>query len=381
MAFKQLQIAALLSLIYFQAEGKLVTFSNKEPRRDDTGNTINAHDGTTQRFSPGGLFYYHAMGYPSTNETGAINGCSNGGIYKRTNSLRVYSSPDLSSGSWHLNEIVYPGASNFPTCTYFRSQAAFNRHTMEYVLWANAVGCVTSTCPNGTCAAYAVGVSKNPQGPFKFVGMTQPNASSLPPKNGFIGDFALFADSDGTGYIILTHGIAGAGHRDMFIFRLSADFYSIESSSGVGPLPGQHLVEAPSFFRRGDTYYALLGGCTCMGLYGGGVGVLTAKHPLGPWTNVTGSLDPGCDMWKQTTCFEVGPGQVCNPVTQAQQNYVMQVPLANGSTAYIWTGDKWQQSPNGKFDEQPQTWLPLEFDGDTILPLKYVDSFTLDVAE
>ena len=35
----------------------------------------------------------------------------------------------------------------------------------------------------------------------------------------------------------------------------------------------------------------------------------------------------------------MGPGAVCNPVTQAQQNYVITVPLTNGSTAYIWTGD------------------------------------------
>ena len=49
-----------------------------------------------------------------------------------------------------------------------------------------------------------------------------------------------------------------------------------------------------------------------MGLYGAGVNVLTAPHPLGPWTNVTATLDPGCAMWKQSTCFEKGPGQSCN---------------------------------------------------------------------
>ena len=68
--------------------------------------------------------------------------------------------------------------------------------------------------------------------------------------------------------------------------------------------------------------------------------MLTAKHPLGPWTNATSTLDPGCPMMQQSKCAEVGPGKVCNPVTQAQQNYVITVPLANGSTAYIWTGDK-----------------------------------------
>jgi hypothetical protein len=52
-----------------------------------------------------------------------------------------------------------------------------------------------------------------------------------------------------------------------------------------------------------------------------------------------------------------------------------------GSDAYIWTGDKWQQSPDRDYDEQPQTWLPLSFDSDgNLLPLKMVDSFQLDVA-
>jgi len=124
-----------------------------------------------------------------------------------------------------------------------------------------------------------------------------------------------------------------------------------------------------------------------MGLYGGGVAVLTAKHPLGPWTNVTESLDPGCPMNKQEKCSSVGPkgpgGKPfpCNPTTQAQQNYVITVPLANGSTAHIWTGDRWQQSRDKDYDEQPQTWLPLEFDaGGNVLPLKMVDEFVLDVA-
>ena len=131
-------------------------------------------------------------------------------------------------------------------------------------------------------------------------------------------------------------------------------------------------------------------------------------------------------MWKQTSCFEMGPGAVCNPVSQAQQNYVITVPLADGTDAYIWTGDKWQQSPNlkyatnaphplrffwgvehpcplgsvasyliyadvrahsdgttrryARYDQQPQTWIQLEFDGDDVLPFKYKDTFTLDVA-
>ena len=47
-----------------------------------------------------------SQGYPPCRETGKIDGCSGGCIYGKNNSIRVYSSPDLSSGSWELEEMV-----------------------------------------------------------------------------------------------------------------------------------------------------------------------------------------------------------------------------------------------------------------------------------
>ena len=130
--------------------GRLVTFDNTKPRLDSSGSILKAHDGTTRRFGSGGPFVYHAMGYPACNETGRINGCnyvpnfsSSGAktcIYGRNNSVLVYSSPDLSSGSWTLEETVYPSAdSNYPSCTYFRSQAVYNPSTKKYILWAKCI--------------------------------------------------------------------------------------------------------------------------------------------------------------------------------------------------------------------------------------------------
>lgn len=377
----------LLASIAYVAHGRLVTFDNTKPRFDVHGGIINAHDGTTQRFgghatgnSSLSPFYYHAMGYPACPEPGKIGGCPQGpcGLYDHNNTVAVWSSPDLSSGSWELLESVYPSTtSGFPPCTYFRSQAVYNKHTRKYVLWVNVAGCAKGVASK----AYATATAPAPGGPFTFQGFVQPAPSKLGPINNRsgLGDFALFVDHDGAAYNILTHGIDGPGYRNMYVFALSDDYLSFGKSS-VGPLPGEHLVEAPAMFKRGATYYALLGGCTCMGLYGGGVNVLTAPSPLGPWVNATSTLDPGCPMFKQSTCFEMGPGAVCNPVTQAQQNYVITVPLASGGSAYVWTGDKWQQSPNGMYDQQPQTWVLLEFDGDTLLPLQYADTFTLDIA-
>lgn len=177
-------------------------------------------------------FYYHAMGYPPCNETGAVNGC-NSCIYGKRNSLLVYTSPDLSSGSWDLVDTVYPAAdSNWPNCTYFRTQAVYNPSTKLYILWANTAGCAPKACGLfTTCASYAMGVAKSPAGPFKFVGTSEPTPSSLGPIKGFKGDYALFVDTDGSGYAIITHGIAGAGHRDMYIFRLTDDFLGFDSST------------------------------------------------------------------------------------------------------------------------------------------------------
>jgi hypothetical protein len=239
-ALQAIALALALQVVVFvtPSAGKLVTFDNTKPRLDSEGAILRAHDGTTQRFGGKGPYYYHAMGYPHCNETGAINGCGKC-IYGHNNSLAVYSSPDLSSGSWRLTDAVYTGpgggTGGWPTCTYFRSQAVYNPTTKLYVLWANVAGCDTSTCPNKTFAAYAMGTSPKPGGPYTFVGMAQPTATSLGPHTGFIGDEALLVDDDGQGYIILTHGIAGAGHRDMYIFRLAPDFLSFDSATSTGP--------------------------------------------------------------------------------------------------------------------------------------------------
>jgi hypothetical protein len=362
-------VRVLLFALMSACTAKLITFSNSAPRRAANGSIMNAHDGTTRRFTPGGRFFYHAMSYPTCNETGKIDGCTSC-IYGRDNGIAVWSSPDLSSGSWVLESTVYPGAgAGFPRCTYFRSQAIAHASSGLFILWANIAGCDAGVSPDGM---YAVATAPSPKGPFSFKGYAG-NRSF----NG--GDFALFVDEDAAAYAIVTHGTHGAGPRDMYIFKLAGDYLSFDEATLPVKLPGPRLVEAPAMFRRGSTVYALLGGCTCMGLYGGGVAVLTAPSPMGPWLNVTDALDPGCEMERQSSCFEMGPGAICDPVTQAQQNFVIEVPLVGGATAFVWTGDRWQTSPDGEYDQQPQTWLPLTFAGGTAQPLAYVDNFTLDV--
>jgi len=103
-------------------------------------------------------------------------------------------------------------------------------------------------------------------GPYTFHGFTSPPGVS----GGFVGDFALFVDDDGTAYTILTHGIDGAGiavdayisalYRLSDIWHVSGVLQRARSSASVAcsmsshraqtsVLPGPHLVEAPAFFK------------------------------------------------------------------------------------------------------------------------------------
>jgi len=89
-------------------------------------------------------------------------------------------------------------------------------------------------------------------------------------------------------------------------------------------------------------------------------------------SNSSGSPTPsqGCQYHDPTT----------TSITRAQQNYIIQVDTASGGKQYVYTGDRWQQSPDGLKGHDPQYWYPLKFNRDgTIQPVQWVDQFTLDI--
>ena len=66
------------------------------------------------------------------------------------------------------------------------------------------------------------------------------------------------------------------------------------------------------------------------------------------------------------------PGQGCLyggsrdvSTTRAQQNFVIRIPSAAAAEeeTLIWTGDRWQQAPDGIKGHEGQFWVSLSFDG------------------
>ena len=252
---------------------------------------------------------------------------------------------------------------------------------------------------------YAVAVATNPVGPFRMVN-EQVNVTRL---KGGAGDFTLFVDYNATrgqyvGYVIYSAAFY------MSIEELTPDFYYSTGRTAActpegSPLFSEYFVEAPAYFKRNSTYYILFGHCCCFCYQGSGIIVHTASHPLGPWTaqpggdiacnsQSTASLSsPQSQQAHQLPNEKVSsslralptPGQGClyeNTTfvssTRSQQNFVITVPTSTGQE-YIWTGDRWQQAPDGVKGHDPQYWVPLNFKDGMIERVQWLDKFTIDV--
>ena len=310
----------------------------------------------------------------------------------------------MSNGSWTL--VCEARDSSWPQCVYFRVHVVFNAATQLYVMWANLNGC---------SADYAVGTSKTPDGPFSFVHSVKAGRSGA---HG--GDFDIFVDGDGAGYLIYT---AVAGGHTMAVERLTDDYLqSAARSSGPSNVSsglfGNVFVEAPAMFKRNGVYFALFGNCCCFCGQGSGIGVYSASTPLGPWryhdnvgclANTTLTNGCGCGMnhdinmqTGRTTnlpSFPAGKARgvtattaaatTCNfygdSLTKAQQNFVIRIPQKDGSVEYVWTGDRWQSAADGVKAHDLQYWAVLQFQEDPgsgiEIPVQFVweDSIQINV--
>ena len=321
-----LMLALAATLVFHVATGR-VTVSNVVPRTDSSGAYMDAHDGNTIQYTPGGPYFWwvkalrsivpaavpgrarccpseppdrrilatatrgrYAMGYGKCIENGIAAGKDHCG-QRSNNTVGVWTSTDLTHGSWKQASELRMSSAGWPKCTYYRSHAAYSKTTNKYVLWLNAEPGADSNC--SACAdpstgkpthCYLAGTSDSPAGPFAYHGVVPVRYTY----EGGVGDFELFVDDDGTGYAMYkrTGAAPGAfGHR-MTLQQLTPDLLGVVASKSVGmeAFAAAPLVEAPAMFKRRGTYYALFGKCCAFCAHGSGIGVWTSSEtPLGPW--------------------------------------------------------------------------------------------------
>ena len=314
-----------------------VTIDNVQPRRDVNGLIIDAHGGCLQFFN--GRFYLYGTAFGTNND------------YAGSNSLVVYSSPDLSA--WTLEGRLLKDP---PAGVYYRPSVVFNPKTEKYVLWYNWY-------PKLWNGQAGVAISDRPAGPFAIVAEKAHLLGSRP------GDGSLFVDNDGTGYYIYTDMAHDYAVR---VERLTEDF--LDSSHQVSNVMATEN-ESPVLFRRGDIYYALCGPLCSSCPKGSEVQVFKSFSPLGPYStklsaNINrrsgdasvisaGSKATGSNS-AQGKWMTFNP-KLSVPNIPAQQTWVAQIP-SSGEPAYIWMGDRWHSSPDGRIAHDFQFWsAPLEF--------------------
>lgn len=301
------------------ADFRKVAVNNTVPRRDVTGEIVDAHDGCLQFFA--GRYYLYGTAY----------GKSAG--FSINNRYRVYSSPDLERWTFEGELLKAP-----PDGVYYRPYVVFNPGTRKYVLWFNWY-------PKLWDGQLGVAVSDTPVGPFTIVNADVPMSQ----KAARPGDGSLFVNDDGTGYYVYT--VIGQGHA-IRVERLTPDFLGSSGETSAIIATG---CEAPAMFRRGDIYYVLFDSNCCFCPAGSGARVFTSASPLGPYTERKNiNRDPVTGK----------------PIIPAQQTWVARIPTRNGN-AFIWLGDRWGSRPDGIKGHDFQYWsAPLKFsaDGD-ILPL------------
>jgi hypothetical protein len=300
---------------------------NQLTRFDVEGHAVDAHDGDLALF--GSRYFLYGTSYDCGYGL-KVNGTPFCGF-------KVYSSPDLvhwtdrgplfdaSTGTWQRR--CAP-----PTFGCYRPHVVYNARTERYVLWVNGYD---------NRSGYHVFTSRHPAGPFEEE--AEPTLRHLGAGPGFNnGDFDLFVDADGSGYIAYTD----ISRRHAQVVERLDDTYT--TGTGEAADVGAIRSEGPSLFRRGATYYLVYGNtcpyCAARTEY------RTASGPLGPWSATTTISANSC---------------------QGQPAFVAPIPTTSG-TAYLYGADLWNsRRPNQALANY--FWAPLSFAADgAIRPISCV---------
>jgi hypothetical protein len=263
MALAYLRLAALVAA----GSARLVTINNTAPRLDTSGQIVDGHDLSLRvvvdPVSGETTYVMHTIEYglcvaplplgcsPTPDDCGA----------RLDHNVSVFSSPDLSAGSWTFEGLALAASARRRGILY-RPHVVYSAQSRQWVLWANVHEI-------GVFQGYIAATAAHIAGPYTVAAPAVNLTRVLATNN--CGDFDLWVDDDGAGWVIYT-----CGHV-MGVEQLAPDFLS--AAGGAATIFPTYFVEAPVLFRRGNLYYALFGSCCCFCRQGSGAMVHTAPHP------------------------------------------------------------------------------------------------------
>jgi beta-galactosidase len=330
---------------------------------DTDDNPINAHGGGILHHK--GVYYWY--GEIKKGRTYATESTQSwGGTRVDVEGISCYSSRDLYN--WKYEGNVLPATKNDPQHDLHpgkvveRPKVIFNQQTKKFVMWMHIDTADYKASRSG------VAVGDSPTGQFRYLGSFRPNARIWPINvtaqdkqpsalnklaRDFQGgqmarDMTIFMDEDGKAY----HFYSSEDNATMHISLLSDD-YLHPSGKYARAFIGQSL-EAATVFKRNGKYYLIASECT--GWNPNPAHSAVAESIWGPWKE------------QGNPCI----GKNADKTYYAQSTFVL--PVVGQKGLFIFLADRWNQD---NLPDSHYAWLPLEFNQEERLILKWRDQWTL----
>lgn len=315
---------------------------------DTDGNILNASDG--------GIIYvdgwYHWYGLALRPLPFGKNG-SGGQVSDK--GVVMYRSKDIAR--WEYERVILPvGSPNDtylkPPLRYERPKIVYNRQTDRYVLWCHFVACPGDHGFTEGSAEALVASCESVSGEYRVEKIFRPID-----RLGYVRDCSLFADDDHSAYFIYDRQISGAFNpvlepfeRCLHAVKLTDDY--LDATDEWVRLDACDAREAPCMFRRNGMYYMITSGLTGWeyneALY------YMSSRPAEGWKCMG---NPCTGEGKETT-FNSQPTQV----TDIKGRLYLLCERHNTSNFLMCS----------------HILLPLEFDGDGHMTIKYSKNVTIE---
>ena len=248
--------------------------------------------------------------------------------------ISCYSSKDLKN--WKYEGVALAPVKGHPESdidtgkVIERPKVIYNNKTRQFVMWMHVDAKDYSYSQSG------VAISKNPVGPYHYIGSVKPNGNMS-------RDMTLFKDDDGKAYLIYS----SEQNNTMQVCLLSDDY--LRPTKTYSRILVNRRREAPALFKNGGKYYLITSDCS--GWSPNAATYAVADNILGPY--------------KENGYPCTGPG--ANTTFQSQSTYVIRL---KGKNEYLFMADRWNKADLEKSD---YLWLPLSVNNGKV-EIKGVDA-------
>ncbi|MBQ9703860.1 MAG: family 43 glycosylhydrolase [Clostridia bacterium] len=310
---------------------------------DTDGNIINASDGGI--IYAEGKYHWYGMAFRPL----PMDGGPNGGQMTDMGVV-MYESADLMNWKYEgviLEVSTEPQSELFAPLRFERPKIIYNDKTGKYVLWCHFVkypgnhGTGVGECDMGLAICDSV------NGKYKWLGFSRPIDN-----RGWVRDMTVYKDTDGSAYLIYDrHTKEIEEDRCLYVVKLSDDYLSFtDTYKRIDSAPWR---EAPVVVFKNGYYYIVTSGLT--GWQTNQARAFRTRCLLDEWEEIG---DPCVDDFTHTTFNTQGSNAFSVVGTDTQI-----IMLERHNTE--------------NFLKSSYVWLPVEFNKDNTISLRYKKEYSL----